>query len=66
MMRGQPVLGGVDEAMRLHSIAKVAALQTGAKGAELDQVIATILTTLIGQSNRGIIAERARPQLRVV
>jgi hypothetical protein len=68
MMRrkGQPVLGGYDEACRLHEIAKTAALQTGAKGLELDNVIASILSTLLAQSNRAIIAERARPRLQLV
>jgi hypothetical protein len=64
--KGQPVLGGYDEACRLHEIAKTAALQTGAKGLGLDNVIASILSVLIGQSNREFIAAVTRPQLQLV
>lgn len=65
-MRRMPVLGGVDELDRLHGIARTAALQTGAKGLELEEVTAEILFALIAQSNRAIGADQRRPNLQLV
>ena len=65
-----PILFSMDEFERLHGIAHTAAIQTGAKGDELDAAIAKILPGLIEQANRHFInaklAESARSNLRLV
>ena len=62
----QPILCDEGEMMRLHSLAHTTAIQTGAKGYELDQVTAGIFSMLIAQNNRGVMHEAARPQLRLI
>ncbi|KRA84178.1 hypothetical protein ASD76_09355 [Altererythrobacter sp. Root672] len=56
------MLFGMDEAIRLHGIAQTAAIQTGAKGHELDQVIALIFDVLVAQANR----DENRPSLKLI
>ncbi|TCJ39209.1 hypothetical protein [Parafrankia sp. BMG5.11] len=55
-----------DEVARLSAIANTAAIQTGAKGDELDQVMDAIFRTLAAQANRMVLRERERPALRLI
>lgn len=61
-----PILFSMDEFERLHGIAHTAAIQTGAKGDELDAAIAKILPGLIEQVNAATIRDHERPPLRLV
>ena len=65
-----PILFSMDEFDRLHAIAYNVALQTGAKGAEMDDTFDQILRALIAQANRHFLnaklAESARSNLRLV
>jgi hypothetical protein len=61
-----PITFARDEAERLHSIAYAAAIQTGAKGEELDEVTAAIFAALAAQTNRSIAKAQSRPPLRLV
>ena len=66
MANGITVLAGAAEVERLHSIAKAAAIQTGAKGGALDALTADITTSLIKQSNKNELSNLRRASLRVV
>ena len=61
-----PLFFTEDEVMRLHDIAHVAALQTGAKGLSLDEVTSEIFRSMARQTNRSVINQLMRPQLKLV
>ncbi|MBN9505032.1 MAG: hypothetical protein J0I69_03305 [Altererythrobacter sp.] len=61
-----PITFARDEVERLHSIAYAAAIQTGAKGIELDEVTSGIFRALAEQANRSVLRAREQPKLRVV
>ena len=68
--RGIPLLFDEGEVMRLHELARLTALQAGAKdqepGGELDQLTAQIFTLLAIQTNRAVQREQSRPALRLI
>jgi len=61
-----PITFSLDEVERLHSIAYAAAIQTGAKGVELDETTAAIFAALAAQTNSSIAKAQSRPPLRLV
>lgn len=61
-----PIMFSIDEVERLHSIAYAAAIQTGAKGDELDSVTADVFRALAQQANRAEQRARERPNLQLV
>ena len=69
-MRGIPLLFDEVEVMRLHELARLTALQAGAKdhepGGELDQLTAEIFMLLAVQSNRAVQRKQSRPALRLI
>jgi hypothetical protein len=63
---GLPLVCEMSEAQRLHSLAYATAIQSGAKGYELDEVTASLFTDLVEHANRSVIKDRSRPILRLV
>jgi hypothetical protein len=70
MTQGLPLLFDEDEMSRLHEVARLAALQAGAKsgesGGELDQLTAEIFSAMAVQANHAVLHDHARPTLRLV
>lgn len=66
MTQATVALGGEDELVRLHGVARTAALQTGATGALFDATIADVLRVLLLRSNEATFRNLAKPTLRVV
>lgn len=66
MADGLPLLSGEADIERLHDIARTAAIQTGAKGPDLDRVIAEIFTALAMQANKIELAARQPSHLQLV
>ena len=65
-MKALPVIGGVDEAYRLHGIAHTAAIQTGVKGHALDVLIAEVFASLVKHANLKALQQHRSAGLRVV
>lgn len=61
-----PCVFGLNEMQRLHGIAYTSAIQTGAKGVELDELTAEIFASLAMQANRAEVIRNAKPALRLV
>lgn len=61
-----PIQFDLGEVERLHSIAYCTAIQTGAKGYELDEVTAGIFRALAEQANRVALEAQERPALRLI
>lgn len=64
--RGLPLLFGMDEIERLHAVAHTAALQTGAKGLELDETTSAIFLAMAMQANRATVRAAPTPALRLI
>ena len=63
---GLPIICDPDEMERVHSIAFTAAIQTGARGEELDQMTSGIFRVMIGQTNRAEMKARRQQPLRLI
>lgn len=60
-----PILFDMEESARLHGIAHTAALQTGAKGEELDELTSDIFNVLASYTNYVTVKAKQKP-LRLV
>ena len=63
---GEIVIGGPEEAERLHAIALTAAIQTGLKGTALDHAIAEVFSALVKRANIFKMNEKRKPKLVAV
>lgn len=61
-----PILCTEDEMIRLHSLAYATAIQTGAKGYELDEITSEIFIPMLKHANREVEKAEARPKLSLV
>jgi hypothetical protein len=66
MTERMPILFNLAEVERLHGLAYTTAIQTGAKGEELDHLTAEVFRSLAGKANRDVLAAKARPKLHLV